>query len=150
MHRSRMDLSFPLADLIRVCLRSIGRVGKLVIYNQSCDPVSGTFTSLACYGNIMFMSCPDNRTINVTSGLYGQYAHIADYNCTDDCCPPSPRDDCVEDMLTSNPQDLLGIKLLCDDQQSCDFEYQGTLINGCMEGYIADYMQMFYNCLPRE
>ena len=39
------------------------------------------------------------------------------------------------------------IQYLCDGQQACEFDTPGNDIPACQEGYLSDYMQLFYDCL---
>ena len=93
------------------------------------------------------LSCPDNRTILVTHADYGQFS----YTCTQPdvtCCPPHTADDCTESMEDARPQDLVTLKLLCDNETSCDFVNQGGALLGCPEPNIIDYVTVYYRCLP--
>ena len=101
------------------------------------------FTSFACASDVVTLSCPNNRTIFVTSAYYGMH-HIA----CDDCCPPNPQHDCTVLIADHRPSDWLAIKTLCDNQTSCEFENFGSIIDDCEEGYTSDYGQLFYDCLP--
>ena len=78
--------------------------------------VSGTFSALACFTDIAQLSCPDNRTINATSGVYGQYIDPHGFACPNDCCPPNPLYDCTELVYNNAPEDWVTIKLLCDGE----------------------------------
>ena len=99
----------------------------------------------------MQLSCPAGRTINATSAVYGQYIYPHGFACPNDCCPPNPVYDCTELVYDNTPSDWLAIKLLCDGQESCEFNYVGTgFRDSCDVGNFADYTQVFYNCLPRE
>ena len=107
---------------------------------------------MACVTDLVQMSCPDGRTINATSAVYGQYIYPHSFTCTNsDCCPPNPVYDCTELVYDNTPGDWVTIKLLCDGQESCEFENLGTTFrDSCDVGNFADYIQVFYNCLPRE
>ena len=35
----------------------------------------------------------------------------------------------------------------CNGQGNCSYEYEGAVINECREDYIADYMEIIYECL---
>ena len=108
-----------------------------------------TFTqhvSLGCVSDVLTLYCPDNRTIFTTSGIYGQYA----YPCAADCCAPNPLDDCGEIVEENRLEDWLAIKYYCDNKTSCEYENGGSPIDQCEEGYIADYLQIFYDCLPHD
>ena len=110
--------------------------GKPDIYTQ--------FTSFACTSDVVALSCPNSRTIFVTSAFYGQYYH----QCDDECCPPNPRYDCSVNIEDDTPGDWLIIEALCDGQTSCEIENLGSVISECQAGYTSDYAQVFYDCLP--
>ena len=113
--------------------------------------VAGAYSSLGCLSDHVTLSCPAGRTINATSAVYGQYIYPHGSACPNDCCPPNPVYDCTELVYDNSPQDWLAIKLLCDGQESCEFNYVGTgFSDSCDVGNFADYIQVFYNCLPRE
>ena len=113
--------------------------------------VSGTFSALTCVTDLVQLSCPNGRTINATSAIYGQYIYPHGFACPNDCCPPNPVYDCTELVHDNSPQDWLAIKLLCDGQESCEFQYSGAVFGfSCDVGVIVDYLQIFYSCLPRE
>ena len=112
---------------------------------------AGAYSSLGCLSDLVTLSCPAGRTINVTSAVYGQYAYPHGFACPNDCCPPNPVYDCTELVYDNAPEDWATIKLLCDGQTDCQFEYAGTEFNtSCDVGNFADNIQVFYNCLPRE
>ena len=51
-------------------------------------------------------------------------------------------------MEEYRPSNWLTIKVLCDNQTSCQLENFGSIIDECQEGYTSDYAQIFYDCLP--
>ena len=51
-------------------------------------------------------------------------------------------------MLTNYPENWILLKYRCDNQTSCGYVYEGVVINDCEPGYVADYMEIFYNCIP--
>ena len=104
------------------------------------------FTTLGCLSDTLTLSCPEGRKIFTTSAVYGQYA----FTCDAGCCAPHPLDDCTELVEENRPEDWLVIKLLCDNQTSCEYEYGGSVISQCQEGYVADYLQIFYDCVPHD
>ena len=109
------------------------------------------FSALACVTDVAQLSCPDGRTINATSAVYGQYIYPHGFACPNDCCPPNPAHDCTELVYDNSPQDWLAIKLLCDEQESCEFPYSGAgFRTSCDEGVTPAYVHVFYNCLPRK
>ena len=103
------------------------------------------FTSFACSFTSQTLSCPNSRTIFVTSAYYGQYFHPCD-----DCCPANPQYDCTVDMEEDRLADWLEIKELCDNQISCQLDNSGSVIDECQAGYTSDYAQIFYDCLPAD
>lgn len=102
------------------------------------------FTGFACTGAYMTLTCPGNRTIFLNNGTYGQHALA----CSVGCCPRNPEYDCTELVEENRPQDWLAIQALCDGEQSCQFENIGYPVDTCEEGYLSDYMQLFYDCSP--
>ena len=42
--------------------------------------------------------------------------------------------------------DWLVLKATCDNAESCSYEYLGSALDECEEGYLADYMQIYYIC----
>ena len=104
------------------------------------------FTAFACTNDIVRLSCPGNRTILTVSADYGQYSSEVT-ECTE-CCSHNPLHDCTELVEENRPNDWLAIQALCDNQNSCEFENLGTAIDECEDGYLSDYMQLFYDCLP--
>ena len=101
------------------------------------------FTVFACTNDNVTLSCPAGRTILIVSANYGQYHYFSA-----DCCAPHPAYDCTELVEENQPSDWVRIKTLCDGQASCEFEILGSVINECYLGYLSDYMQLFYDCLP--
>ena len=115
----------------------------------SSDPEPDTrsqFTAFACTNDMVTLSCPGGRTILTVSANYGQY-NSPNSECTD-CCAPNPQYDCTEVVAENRPTDWLGIQMLCDNQTFCEFENLGSTISECEQGYLSDYMQLFYDCLP--
>ena len=94
--------------------------------------------------DVISLTCPANRTIFVVSAVYGQYL----YACADACCAPHPIDDCQQDVEETRESDWIALKVTCDNQTSCDYQYLGAGINDCEVDYVADYMRVFYTCLP--
>ena len=101
------------------------------------------FTAIGCFSDTLSLSCPTNQTITTTYAIYGKYADT----CSD-CCVPNPADDCTENVEAIRPGDWLGIQYYCDGENSCEYQYQGSLMHQCAQEYLADYLQIFYNCLP--
>ena len=104
------------------------------------------FTAFGCLSDELVLSCPEGRTIFTTSAVYGRY----DVACTPffNCCPPDPLEDCTELVEENRPEDWLAIKLLCDNRTICTYEYGGSTIDECGINYVADYLHIFYDCLP--
>ena len=90
------------------------------------------------------LSCADDRTILVVTAVYGRYLHA----CADTCCPPHPVDDCQQDVEATREADWIALKVTCDNKTSCGYQYLGAAINDCEQDYVADYMRIFYTCLP--
>ena len=108
--------------------------------------ITDQYTVFGCLNDVLTLSCPNERLINVTNAIYGKYS----YDCIDGCCPPHPTADCFEPVKDNQPSDWLNLKLICDNETSCSYEYLGSIINECEEGYIADYMHVFFTCSPRK
>ena len=102
------------------------------------------FSAYGCLNDDVTLSCGDNRAIYVVSAVYGQWAH----SCSDGCCPPHPVTDCRQDVEETRESDWLALKVTCDNKTTCDYQYLGVAINDCQVDYIADYMRVFYTCLP--
>ena len=51
-------------------------------------------------------------------------------------------------MEDARPQDLLALKLMCDNKTSCEFVNQGGALLGCPEPSEFDYVTVYYRCLP--
>ena len=100
------------------------------------------FTTFACTLDVVRVTCPINRTILLTSGVYGRHASVCG-----ECCAPNPEYDCTELVEEAQPSDWLAMQALCDGQLSCNFEIVGTVLGDCFD-QISDYMQLFYDCLP--
>ena len=92
------------------------------------------------------MSCPNDRRINVTNAHFGQYDFY--HPCESECCAPIPYQDCTELVVTNYPEVWALLQYTCYNQTSCSYEYKGNVINDCEQGYMADYMEIFYSCLP--
>ena len=125
-----------------------GQKSELFQPSKNClDLSSDIYSAYGCYLETVTLSCPDNRTIFVTDADYGQFS----YTCTQTdvtCCPPQTRDDCTLPVEDSAPVDWAGIKLLCDNQTSCEIPHQGAVLVGCPAPAEADYMRVYYQCLP--
>ena len=96
-----------------------------------------------CLGDILSLSCPDSGEILITRADFGVY-----YLACSDCCSPNPVHDCFVDVQTVAPEYFDFLKFQCDSQNSCSFEYTGYLVDECQAGYVADYMQVLFDCLP--
>ena len=70
---------------------------------------SDQHTEIGCLSDILTLSCPENRTLEVTSGYYGKYY----YACADGCCAPHPEFDCKELVSENRPSDWAAIKVTC-------------------------------------
>ena len=85
-----------------------------------------------------------DRNITITKAQWGKYNTA----CFDNCCPPNPAIDCTVDMQTVEPDLFEYIKDQCDGKQSCELDFIAYEVDECLDGYIADYEQVFYDCLP--
>ena len=103
----------------------------------------GVYMAFACNQDIISLSCPSNRTINVTSAFYAQYTQA----CSDTCCPPYPGD-CKESMEENAPVDWNALTTVCNNQTSCQFENPGRDVESCEEPYHSNYALIYFSCLP--
>ena len=95
-----------------------------------------------CVSDVIRLSCVAG-VIYVTNAKYGMYSTP----CTG-CCPPNATD-CTELVSENRPEDWVSLKYQCDNKTSCEFQYRGSVIDQCQEGYIADYMDIDYDCRTR-
>ena len=101
------------------------------------------FIEFGCIGQNLSLSC-SSGSIHVVDAFYGKYEDI----CVLCCKAPNPLSDCIENVEETRPSDWAAIKLLCDGQSSCVYEYQGSTVDSCLMNYVADYMEISYDCLP--
>ena len=101
------------------------------------------YSELGCISDVLELTCPDEKRIFTTSAVYGKYTFACD-----DCCPPNPSRDCTELVSENRPEDWIAIKYYCDNKTTCEYENRGSPIDDCQENYIADYLQIFYDCVP--
>ena len=109
-------------------------------------PVPGThsqFTTFACLADVITISCPTDRTIFITSADYAEFP-----GCPGCCGTPHPTYHCTVPVQDARPSDWLAMKLRCDNQNTCQFQVLGSLIDECQAGYVSDYLQVYYDCLP--
>ena len=104
---------------------------------------AGAFGSYGCELDVIRLSCPDARTINITSAFYGQH----DAPCTA-CCPPDVALDCRAPMSDVRPLDWASLKLTCDGLVTCDYQNVGSLIETCAAPFQAEYLHIYYDCFP--
>ena len=128
-------------------LKAVNR--KQTALNPSPKPDTRfQFTAFACTSAIVTMSCPNNRTILTTSGVYGLF-DSPDSECSG-CCAPNPQYDCTEHLEEARPSDWLAIQALCDGESSCQFDNFGTASLTSCSGEPSEYMQLYYDCLPND
>ena len=101
------------------------------------------YTTFGCANDRISLSCPGDRTIVITKAQWGKY-----YRQCGNCCPPNPAYDCTIDMETVESEFFDFLKFQCDGMTSCDLEYASYLVNQCELEYLADYEQIFYDCIP--
>ena len=116
----------------------------VVLIREHFVATTDQFSAYGCLNDDVTLSCGDNRTIYVVSAVYGQWAH----SCSDGCCPPHPVTDCRQDVEETRESDWLALKVTCDNKTTCDYQYLAAIINDCLVDYTADYMRVFYTCLP--
>ena len=112
----------------------------LVIFNQQFF-FTDEYNAWGCAFETISLTCPTG-TILVTIAQYGMY----NATCTDGCCTPDTVYDCSEHVNQNTPSDWTNLKALCDGKTSCAYEYNGWVIDACQAGYVADYMQIFFDC----
>ena len=106
--------------------------------------IRSQFTAFACTLGNVTIACPNNRTIVMTSAVYGLF-DSPNSECSG-CCAPNPQYDCTELVEENSPADWLAIQALCDGQELCQFETPGTALGDC-SSQLSDYMQLFYDCV---
>ena len=104
------------------------------------------FTAFACTRANVTLSCASGRNIFTTSGYYGRNHQM---DCAQ-CCGPNPALDCAELIEENRPGEWEAIQSHCDGRNSCQFENQGSTIDGCEVDYQSDYMLVYYDCLPHD
>ena len=109
-----------------------------VVFDWIADP----FSVYGCLSDVISLSCSDGRTIDLTDAVYGMYADT----CAS-CCAPHPIDDCTENVQ-DYPGDWVELMFWCQNRTSCQYEYRGSTVDACQMSYIADYIQIQYNCQP--
>ena len=99
--------------------------------------------NIGCRGDGISLTCPADRTSNITvsKATYGLY----NMSCSDACCAPNPSFDCGEDVQTVNPDFFEYLQFICNGQSSCNFEFNGYVMDTC-SGADADYLQVFFDC----
>ena len=112
------------------------------MYMYICTLLTDQQTDFGCFSQLITLWCFDGGVINVTDAYYGQYSE----SCDGECCMPDQVDDCRVSVLDNRPSDWVGLKLTCDNRTSCSYEYLGSAIDECEENYLADYMQIYYDC----
>ena len=95
------------------------------------------------------ISCPDAKEIMTTKAVYGQY-FLSSCQGASGCCAPSMKYDCQEDVETEHLLEWEVIRYLCDNKTSCSATYEGVVMHSCGSGYVADYLQIFYDCFPHD
>ena len=56
---------------------------------------------------------------------------------------PHPTDDCTEEM---SQLEFGALKVLCDGQESCEYENPGALLLSCVDPYLSNYLSVYYTC----
>ena len=100
-------------------------------------------TNFGCFSQLITLWCTDGGLINVTDAYYGVYSEPCN---SGECCVPDPVDDCRVSVRENRPSDWVALKVSCDNRTSCSYEYKGSEIDECEDGYLADYMQIYYDC----
>ena len=109
------------------------------------DFFSDAKSGFGCVGDQLYLSCPNNKTIFVTSAEYGEYSQPCGEG---QCCLPNPFD-CVEQVSQNNNANWIDLKLTCDNETECSYLFQGsTFVQKCTVAEPVSYMNVFYQCLP--
>ena len=95
----------------------------------------------------MTLACPSNKTIFISSAYYGQFSYVCGQSDVT-CCPPHTGDDCTESLEENSLSDFLELKVLCDNQTTCEFMNEGGYVASCDSSSPVDYMTIYYQCLP--
>ena len=96
---------------------------------------------------VIEISCPDPSEIMITRAVYGRY-YLESCRDSLDCCAPNMNQDCQENVETEHVLEWEVIKYLCNNKTECSAPYEGVVMHSCASEYIADYLQVFYDCLP--
>ena len=98
---------------------------------------------IGCVGDVIRMVCSTDgtSTVKVSKATYGLY----DISCFDACCAPNYVYDCVEDLETVNPDFFEYLRVICDGQPFCSFDFNGYVLDSCISS-VADYLQVFFEC----
>ena len=117
---------------------------KNVFFVCFCFSVTGIHNAHGCESENIPLSCPNNRTIFITKAEYGEYSQP----CDTQCCSPHPLD-CTEQMVDSDNDQWVYLKLLCDGNTNCSYPFQGsTFLNECTATNEVDYVSVYYACEP--
>ena len=54
----------------------------------------------------------------------------------------------IRQVAENDPAEWAYLKYSCDNKTECKYVYNGAIINDCEAGYVADYMLIYYSCLP--
>ena len=112
---------------------------------MATNPVAlNTYSDIVCVNQIINIKCISDTNITITRAIWGKY----DTPCFDFCCSPDTANDCTLDVETTEPDLFAYIKNDCDGKQSCDVTYYAYLLNECEDEYLADYLRVFFDCLP--
>ena len=104
------------------------------------------YIAQGCLAQDLTLSCPGSGEILITSADFGVYY----LECTSTCCPPNPVYDCFVDVESVAPNFYNFMKSECDTLNTCTFEYTGYVVDECVTGYVADFMQVFYDCISED
>ena len=101
---------------------------------------TGIHSAYGCPSDTVHLSCPDERNITVTKAEYGEYY----LDCSTTCCQAHPLD-CVESMESSDEDQWIYLKYLCDDANECDYHFQGsTFVSECTPTNAVDYVSIYF------
>ena len=103
--------------------------------------ISDEYSDWGCAFETINPTC-SSGTILLTNAYTGKYNV-----CSEACCAPNATADCKELVSETEPNDWEMLQLLCDGKSSCAYEYNGREMDACEPGYMAEYMEIFYDCL---
>ena len=96
----------------------------------------------ACLYDVIEMECSGNNLL-VVDAVYGQHASCDPAQC----CAPTQQD-CQEAVADADPDTWANLRLACNYEQTCQFQYQSEVnLESCgIQNPTADYLALTYAC----